>query len=161
MRFKVVEQDIRTVDVKNTVVAHCIAADLGWGSGIAPVIIREMFDAERQCRYRCSIDPDGVDPETELTPGDILPVEAKGGYLVNLITKQHSWDKPTYVQLTKSLSCLKSWMLDNDVPHVLVMPMIGCGLDRLEWMVVKPIIMGIFHDTDVDITVMHKGKRRV
>ena len=61
MRFRVVEQDIRSIDVKNTVVAHCIAADLGWGSGVAPVIIREMFDAERKCRYRCSIDPDGVD----------------------------------------------------------------------------------------------------
>ena len=65
------------------------------------------------------------------------------------------------MQLTKSLFCLKSWMLGNDVPHVLVMPMIGCGLDRLEWMVVEPIIMGMFHDADVDITVMHKGKHRV
>lgn len=158
MKFQVLEKDIREIKPENTVVAHCIAADLGWGGGIAPVIIREMFGAEPQCRYKCSNNPSGVPSDSDLKPGDILPVAAKGGYLVNLITKKHSWDKPTYVQLTESLFRLKAWMLSNDVPRKLVMPTIGCGLDRLEWSVVEPIIMGMFHDTDVDITVVYRGK---
>ena len=35
------KMDIRnTPDDTDTVVAHCIAADLNWGSGVAPIINR-------------------------------------------------------------------------------------------------------------------------
>jgi O-acetyl-ADP-ribose deacetylase (regulator of RNase III) len=158
MEFKCIEKDIREVSPENKVIAHCIAADLGWGSGIAPVIIREVFDAELRCRYKCSNNPDGVPASTNLQPGDILPVEARGGYLVNLITKTHSWDKPTYRQLADSLIRLKAWLQSFDSPKEIVMPQIGCGLDRLEWTVVSLMIKGIFYGMDVDITIVYKGK---
>lgn len=156
MNFRIVEQDIRGVPVQGTVIAHCIAADLGWGSGIAPVIIREMFDAEMRCRYKCSNNPDGVPSSVNLAPGDLHVVDAKDGWLVNLITKEHSWDKPTYSTLTSTLFRLKNWLLGSDVPHRIVMPKIGCGLDRLDWNVVICIIKGMFYDTDFDITIVYK-----
>lgn len=33
------------------------------------------------------------------------------------------------------------------------MPMIGCGLDRLEWGSVRNIIINVFEKTDADIVI--------
>lgn len=148
--------DIKDVAGKNAIVAHCIAADLGWGSGIAPVIIRDIYDAEKQCRYKCSNNPDGF--TGNLVPGDILPITTERGTFVNLITKEHSWDKPTYSQLTKSLVAFKDWIVSSwtDIPREIIMPRIGCGLDRLDWDVVKYIIQGVFREFPVDIEIVYK-----
>ena len=35
----------------------------------------------------------------------------------------------------------------------IAMPVIGCGLDRLEWCKVSEIIKEVFEDTDVEILV--------
>ena len=73
MVFMIAHMDIRNVpDDQLFAVAHCIAADLCWGSGVAPIINREMFDAESKCRYKCSTNPDGV--ALQLKVGEILPV---------------------------------------------------------------------------------------
>ena len=95
MIFREKKMDIREIGTKEVIIAHCIAADLNWGSGIAPVIIRDMYDAEKQCRYKCSTNTDGFDGD--LAPGGILPVVTEKGTFVNLITKEHSWVKETHV----------------------------------------------------------------
>jgi phosphoesterase RecJ-like protein len=47
------KMDIRNApDDTDTVVAHCIAADLNWGSGVAPIINREMFDIKSRARIK-------------------------------------------------------------------------------------------------------------
>ena len=33
------------------------------------------------------------------------------------------------------------------------MPLIGCGLDQLEWDKVKDVIEDVFGDTDIDILI--------
>ena len=38
----------------------------------------------------------------------------------------------------------------------LAMPLIGCGLDRLEWDNVREIVQEVFADTNVEITVYIK-----
>ncbi|MNE81541.1 hypothetical protein D3C80_1782030 [compost metagenome] len=43
-------------------------------------------------------------------------------------------------------------MVTNDV-HRLSMPLIGCGLDRLQWDRVKNIINQVFNGLDIKITV--------
>ena len=150
MNYQEINFDITAVDKRAYLVAHCIAADLSWGSGIAPVIIRNMYDAEKQCRYKCSTNPDGY--VGDLKKGDIMPVDTPNGTFVNLITKTHSWDKPTYADLTMSLEKLKDYLV-NTGRKVIVMPKIGCGLDRLEWSVVRRIIMGIFSETDIAVWI--------
>ena len=37
----------------------------------------------------------------------------------------------------------------------LVMPKIGCGLDRLSWDKVEPMIQEIFKDLDIEIVVCY------
>jgi hypothetical protein len=35
----------------------------------------------------------------------------------------------------------------------IAMPLIGCGLDRLDWNKVKDVIEDVFSDTDIEILV--------
>lgn len=132
------------------VFAHCIAADLKWCGGIAPVLIKKEYDSEKECRY---IEDDGtVDAPLEI--GDILPVAAEKGVFVNLITKESTWDKPTYQDLEESLVNLKDFMETSGFDK-LAMPKIGCGIDGLEWDVVEPMIEEVFEGTDIDIEIRY------
>lgn len=156
MVFMIAHMDIRNVpDDQLFAVAHCIAADLCWGSGVAPIINREMFDAESKCRYKCSTNPDGV--AVQLKVGEILPVvtEKRKGVLVNLITKLRSPYKPTYESLTDSLHSLRNFAVMHGITKI-YMPKIGCGIDMLNWDVVQEIIKGIFYDTQIDIIIAVK-----
>ena len=154
MNYTEQKMDIRNApNDGDTVIAHCIAADLNWGSGVAPIINREMFDVENYCRYKCSTNPDGV--QKELRVGEILAVKEstkRKNVLVNLITKLRSQYKPTYEHLTESLNTLRNYMELNGLTN-LYMPKIGCGIDMLHWSVVSPIIKGVFASTNVKITI--------
>ena len=41
----------------------------------------------------------------------------------------------------------------SDGQTKVAMPLIGCGLDRLEWDKVKTIIAQTFNDTDIEVLV--------
>jgi O-acetyl-ADP-ribose deacetylase (regulator of RNase III) len=156
MIFMTAHMDIRNVpDEPHFAVAHCIAADLCWGSGVAPIINREMFDAESKCRYKCSTNPDGV--ASQLKVGEILPVVSnkRKGVLINLITKLRSPYKPTYESLTEALQSLKNYACMIGITRI-YMPKIGCGIDMLSWDVVQQIIKGVFYDTPIDIIIAYK-----
>lgn len=150
MKYSEQKLDLTTIRTQECVVAHCIAADLSWGGGIAPIIIRKMYDSENACRYKCSTNPSGF--TGDLKSGDIMVINASKGTFINLITKTHSWDKPTYQDFTETLVKLRNYMQDVGYKK-LTMPKIGCGLDRLEWSVVSQIIRGVFCDTDIEITI--------
>lgn len=132
------------------VFAHCIAADLKWGAGIAPILISKEFDAESLCRYA----KDGGDVVDQLFVGDILPIKCNKGIFVNLITKRLTFAKPTYNSLAESLNTLKNYMIDNNLTK-LAMPRIGCGIDGLEWLKVEAIIKQIFENTEIEIEIRH------
>ena len=60
--------------------------------------------------------------------------------------------KPTYTSLRTALHEMKN--LCNEI-HVkkIAMPVIGCGLDRLEFGKVSGIIKDVFNDMDIEILV--------
>lgn len=79
----------------------------------------------------------------------------------NLVTKSKYWQKPTYGSLRFALDLLKVEVTDSklvsssDQIDTLVMPRIGCGLDKLQWKNVKDIIKDVFKDTDISIEVWY------
>ena len=133
------------------VFAHCIAADLKWGAGIAPIIIEKEFNATKYCRYEKD---GGVLPDGALSVGAAFAVPTEKGILVNLITKEHTYEKPTYDTLRKSLYALRAYLSKTDY-NKLAIPKIGCGLDKLEWPKVESILKTIFADTDLEIEVRY------
>ena len=70
----------------------------------------------------------------------------------NLITKEKYWQKPTYKTMQGALEIMKMMATENGVKKI-AMPIIGCGLDRLQWDKVSKIIQEVFEDTDIEILV--------
>ena len=70
----------------------------------------------------------------------------------NLVTKPRCYQKPTYETLREALVDMKIRCDQLNVKK-LAMPLIGCGLDRLDWNVVSPLIKEVFEDSDIEILI--------
>ena len=125
--------------------AHCISADFGMGRGIV-VEFNNRFDMKRklQTKYPYYL----KQWQDNNYSGDCL----LEGRVLNLITKEHYWHKPTYDSLTTALVVCGLLCLNNGITKI-AMPVIGCGLDRLQWSEVSRIIKEVFQNTDIEILV--------
>jgi hypothetical protein len=89
----------------------------------------------------------------------------------NLITKDKYWEKPTYDSLREALLEMKKniknklacneyykviddRLVDKNI-NKLVMPKIGCGLDKLSWDKVESMIKEIFEDLNIEIIICY------
>lgn len=117
--------------------AHCIAGDFGMGAGIAT-----QFNEKFNMRSRLK------DIYESVTAPDCIKIDN----VYNLITKNLSYKRPTYDNFTESLRIMKEEIVKDGVKF-LAMPQIGCGLDGLNWSIVRAIIKDIFEDTDVNIVI--------
>ena len=125
---------------------HCVSEDFVMGKGIAKIFkqlfpelkIKDRLIANyRQEKYK-----------------RLLVVPCEKSLVANLVTKKYYYSKPTYKSLEESLVELKDYVSKNNIKRIL-MPKIGCGLDRLEWEKVKVIIEKIFESLDITIHVYY------
>lgn len=134
------------INVSNLIFVHCISADFALGDGIAKIFADKynVRNALNNNYYRSTWDNKGY---ALFIHTDII--------VMNLVTKEKYYNKPTYKTLKESLEHLKNQLLNSPIflEKILVMPKIGCGLDRLEWNKVKDIIEEVFKDIDVSIYV--------
>ncbi|MBP3915465.1 macro domain-containing protein [Clostridium sp.] len=72
--------------------------------------------------------------------------------IFNLVAKKRYYNKPTYNSLRTTLKELKELCDKNNIKY-LAMPRIGCGLDKLEWEIVREYIKKEFEGTDIEIIV--------
>lgn len=127
---------------KNIFVAHSISNDWALGKGVAKLLDRE-FSIKKY--YYNNFE------KTKVT--DVFCTNTVFS-LYNLITKEHFWDKPTYDSITDTLVNLKISIIENKLNNYeLIMPRIGCGLDKLDWAIIKSIIEDILLDTVPNITI--------
>lgn len=131
---------------KGDIYAHCISADFVLGKGIAKTF-REKFPELKKKK-------DLVAEHRIRNARRFMPVISNETIIGNLITKKFYYSKPTYSSLTESLIELREYMSSNELKRVL-MPKIGCGLDRLEWELVKQIIEKVFEETDIEIKIFY------
>ena len=125
--------------------AHCISADFGMGKGIA-VEFNKRFNMKNRLQVK---DPDYLYRYNQHRIGGDCILE---GRVLNLITKERYWMKPTIITMRLALQKMKQICLENNITKV-AMPTIGAGLDRLAWSDVTKQINDVFCDTDVDILV--------
>jgi hypothetical protein len=124
---------------------HCISADFGMGKGIA-VEFNKHFDMKNKLQTKY---PDYVNQwHRSKTIGHCI----YEGRVFNLVTKERYWHKPTYISITFALKQMRTLCYLNDIKKI-AMPIIGCGLDRLEWSKVSKIIQTLFEDRDIEILV--------
>ena len=115
---------------------HCISADFAMSGGIA-VPMAEKFDLRDSLKFFYDV-----------KASDCIFTNN----VMNLITKDKVWQTPTYASVYKSLEICKRICISEDVRY-LVMPRIACGIDGLNWSIVKSFIQEIFNDTDIDILI--------
>lgn len=125
--------------------AHCISADFGMGKGIV-VEFNKRFDMKKKlqtCFYEYI---------EEFVENDYKSDCLMMGRVFNLITKERYWQKPTYATMKGALEMMRKLAIENDVDKI-AMPVIGCGLDCLQWDRVSEIIKEVFVNTDIEILV--------
>lgn len=127
------------------VFAHCIATDLQWGAGIAPVMMKQ-FKASSKWRKTANA--------TVYNVGDIGVDVSNTGVMVNLFTKSHTHGRPSYQTMEQCLVNLREWMTAHGKAK-LAIPKIGCGLDGLSWPMVRTIINRVFQETNIVIEVRY------
>lgn len=137
MELKEIKKDLFMVD-DSYYLAHCISSDCAMGAGIA-VEFEKRFKLRNKLLKNSNV--------VRKFPTCIL--EDK---VLNLITKEKYWHKPTYDSLLGALGVMRSIAIDNSIRYI-AMPTIGAGLDRLNWNNVKEIIRKVFKDTDIEILI--------
>ena len=118
---------------------HCISSDFRLGRGIARVFRR---------KYPRIMELQNL----QIGRGGFVYLSVGGRSVYNLITKDRYYQKPSYVDLRKSLESMRSHVVSRGVSRISI-PRLGCGLDRLEWSVVKQILFEVFIDCNLVITV--------
>ena len=125
--------------------AHCISADFGMGKGIV-VEFNKRFDMKRKLKSKY---PKYLSDFSQMSiTGDCI----LEGRVLNLVTKERYFHKPTYKSLTIALRAMKQICMDCGISKV-AMPMIGSGLDSLEWRKVSQIIQEVFADSNLEILI--------
>ena len=120
--------------------AHCISADFALGAGIAKQFV-DVYNMRDKLKAAYSDDA---------MVGEALLVDN----VFNLVTKARAFQKPTYESLEEALIDMKLQILELMITK-LAIPMIGCGLDKLDWSCVKSLIETTFEDIDIEILVCY------
>ncbi len=123
--------------------AHCISGDYALGAGIAKQFV-EVYNMREKLHKQFPIE----EGEKFANVEKALLVDN----VFNLVTKERYFHKPTYETLCETLFNMREQIEEKDITK-LAMPLIGCGLDKLEWDEVKMMIDDIFEDLDIEILV--------
>lgn len=125
--------------------SHCISADFRMGKGIV-VEFNKRFDMKSKLQSKY---PDYLNQYTHHRIGGDCILE---GRVLNLITKERYFHKPTIITMRLALQKMKKICIENNIIKI-AMPTIGAGLDRFSWSAVSEQIRLIFDDTDIEILV--------
>lgn len=143
MTFKEIKHDLFKLDSKYYL-AHCIAGDASMQNksmtmGIANEFIKRYNMKNKLIAYA---------DHKALPVGSVVLIDN----VFNLVTKNVYYGKPTYQTLKKALNNMKKLIVKENIKY-LAMPHIGCGLDKLEWILVKQLIMEVFKDIEIEILI--------
>jgi len=129
--------------------AHCISSDFGMGKGIV-IEFNKRFDMKRKLQNKY---PDYQDYYDRHRIGGDCILE---GRVLNLITKERYYQKPSIITMLIALKKMKAVCVENGITKI-AMPTIGAGLDQLPWDKVSEQIKYVFEDTDIEILVCKLG----
>ena len=146
MKLFEIEGDIFNSEIPGSFV-QCISADFACGKGIA-VQFNNKFNIKNFLQQYY------INYVNVFHQKRIVCYSIYINHVYNLITKERYYETPTYISLQAALNKLKSLCIDYKETN-LKMPRIGCGLDRLEWINVRQMIVDTFSDTDINVFVYY------
>lgn len=122
-------------------IGHCVSADMKMTKGIAKVFKKKFGRVEQLKRSGARV-------------GDVRALFIDGRWVYYLITKDMFFMKPSYSTLENALMNMKRHAELEQVKNI-DLPRLGCGLDGLEWSIVKPIINYVFYNSDIKIRIFY------
>lgn len=140
MYYHIETQNLMTVPQGYTL-AHCISADCALGAGVAKQI-DEAYSMRETLKKGAE----------QIKGGIPWPSCVGVSNVMNLVTKGRCFHKPTLDALREALKHMRKAVETYNIKKI-AMPKIGCGLDRLDWEDVEPMIHEIFDDLDIEIMV--------
>ena len=124
----------------NFSLGHCISSDFHLGKGIAQNLLAKFHSTYQDLKI------------VDFGIGDVAVFGDGQRFIYNLITKGSYYHKPTYHTLDCSLNRMRDHMLANNVSH-LALPRLACGLDKLDWQIVKAMLVKCFQNDPCEIRV--------
>ena len=150
MNLKEIKGDLFSYPYTSSdIYVHCVSSDFAMGAGIAKVFSNKFPAFVTRKAEMVS------DYAKRFSEHRIYPVLIKNTRIVNLVTKERYWYKPTYGSLQVSLHSLAVYLSNHPDTKRILMPRIGCGLDRLEWDEVKKMIEETLHDFHGEVLVFY------
>jgi O-acetyl-ADP-ribose deacetylase (regulator of RNase III) len=137
MQIREIKRDL--FSCKDECLAHCVSSDFKMGLGIAKRFKEEFGRVDELLKHGAAV-------------GDIVPLRIDNRFIYYLVTKERYWGKPCYADLLKCLLKMKDHAIENKITKI-AMPKIGCGLDKLDWDIVKSMIIECFEETKIEIVV--------
>lgn len=153
MIYKEEKRNLFSVD-DSYYIAHCISADFALGAGITKEIDRR-FNIREELKKENS---DFYEEWMRYSNLHCIMSCIVIGRVINLVTKGRYYEKPTYNSLCDALVLMRIKCRRSKIKKI-AMPLIGCGLDRLQWDMVSAMIKEIFADEDIEILVCVGGKK--
>ena len=86
--------------------------------------------------------------------GSACPILVNNLIIIALINRDKKWQGTTYDEMLDCIIHLKDYCLINHIQQIF-MPRIACGLDRMNWDIIRPIIKEQFENLDINITVCY------
>ena len=88
----------------------------------------------------------------DLKVGNCAYLKIEERHVFYLITKKFFFHKPYYNSVERSLKDMRKLCAEFNIAE-LAMPMIGSGLDKLDWQLVARIVDDVFANTNIKLTV--------
>lgn len=136
--FQVINGDLFSTDA-DVSLAHCVSEDFKMSKGIAKEFKKRFGKVDELIKQQVKF-------------GGCAFIKSENRHLFYLVTKKLYYHKPYYSSVEKSLKKLCNLCLKLNVVN-LAMPMIGSGLDRLEWNLVSRIIDNIFSKSEISLSI--------
>jgi len=89
--------------------------------------------------------------------GTVAFLEENQRFIFYIITKELSYHKPSYDNISAALNELRDLIVEHHIKN-LALPRIGCGLDGLDWAIVRGIIENVFQNVECTIMICNFTK---
>jgi O-acetyl-ADP-ribose deacetylase (regulator of RNase III) len=139
---------------------HSVSQDLAMGKGIA-VEFKKRYSSVNALKAQkkvvgqvARLKATSKMQASFASSAGVTPPDAgfQDRFVYYMITKARYFHKPTMEDFTASLNELRDLAVSDKVSAI-SMPKIGCGLDLLDWKVIKPLIEQTFAGTGITINV--------
>lgn len=153
MKLDIIKKDLFDLP-KEYALIHCISLDCEMGKGIAKVFDKKFKGMKKEIKETVNINHINE-------PTCIMYYEGEdwdNQKVINMITKECYWNKPTYEDFECSLDSVVSLCDKYNINKIGMPYLIGCGLDRLSEVRVLEMVKDKFKDVDIEILICKKNK---